>query len=169
MALHTDEPHPHVHVVVKAVSEQGIRLNIKKATLRAWRAQFAANLRELGVAANATERAVRGETRTHKRTAIYRAEQRNESSHIRRRRAEALKEVGARGRAADPGYAVMNRTRQYVTAGWGALAAKLREGGEGEFAHDIDKFIDRMPPVRTENALLVEPARSRAGAVDRCL
>ena len=25
MALHTDEPHPHVHVVVKAVSEQGIR------------------------------------------------------------------------------------------------------------------------------------------------
>jgi type IV secretory pathway VirD2 relaxase len=35
--LHTDEAHPHVHLVLKAVSEQGVRLNIKKATLRRWR------------------------------------------------------------------------------------------------------------------------------------
>jgi type IV secretory pathway VirD2 relaxase len=60
MVLHTDEPHPHVHVVVKAVSEQGERLYIRKPTLRDWRQRFAANLRELSVAANATERAVRG-------------------------------------------------------------------------------------------------------------
>ncbi|MBK6674862.1 MAG: relaxase/mobilization nuclease domain-containing protein [Proteobacteria bacterium] len=58
MALHTDEPHPHVHVVLKAVSEQGRRLNIKKATLQEWRAKFAANLREQGVAANATPQEV---------------------------------------------------------------------------------------------------------------
>lgn len=32
--LHTDENHPHVHLVLKAVSEQGVRLNIKKATLQ---------------------------------------------------------------------------------------------------------------------------------------
>jgi hypothetical protein len=32
LVLHTDEPHPHVHLVVKAVSEQGERLNIRKAT-----------------------------------------------------------------------------------------------------------------------------------------
>ncbi|MBK9252848.1 MAG: relaxase/mobilization nuclease domain-containing protein [Proteobacteria bacterium] len=59
MALHTDEPHPHVHVVLKAVSEQGRRLNIKKATLQEWRAKFAAHLREQGVAANATPRRFR--------------------------------------------------------------------------------------------------------------
>jgi hypothetical protein len=45
-----------VHLVVKAVSEQGVRLNIRKATLREWRRDFAAHLRELGVEANATER-----------------------------------------------------------------------------------------------------------------
>ena len=45
MVLHTDEPHPHVHMVLKAVSEQGVRLNIKKATLRRWRSEFARNLR----------------------------------------------------------------------------------------------------------------------------
>jgi len=54
MALHTDEPHPHVHVVVKAISEQGVRLNIRKATLRGWRSAFAAHLRLAGVDANAT-------------------------------------------------------------------------------------------------------------------
>lgn len=26
MVLHTDEPHPHVHMVVKAMSERGVRL-----------------------------------------------------------------------------------------------------------------------------------------------
>ncbi len=45
LALHTDEPHPHVHVVMKAISEEGERLNIRKATLREWRKAFARHLR----------------------------------------------------------------------------------------------------------------------------
>ena len=36
MVLHTDEPHAHVHVVVKATSEHDMRLHIRKATLRDW-------------------------------------------------------------------------------------------------------------------------------------
>src|SRR5579859_1941952 len=50
MALHTHQGNPHVHLVVKAVSEQGARLNIRKATLREWRKQFATHLRERGIA-----------------------------------------------------------------------------------------------------------------------
>src|SRR5437764_6023705 len=73
MVLHTDEPHPHVHVVVKAISEQGVRLNIRKTTLREWRQAFARHLRDGGIAANATERAVRGESRTRDIDSIYRA------------------------------------------------------------------------------------------------
>ena len=61
MALHTDEPHPHVHLVLKAVGEHGRRLNIKKATLQEWRAKFAAHLRKQGVAANATPRQFRNQ------------------------------------------------------------------------------------------------------------
>jgi hypothetical protein len=66
----------------------------------------------------------------------------------------------------------MNRTRQYVTAGWRALAARLRAGGEDELANDIGRFVERMPPVRTENAMLVEHirslgARSQAGPAER--
>ena len=62
MVLHTDEPHPHVHVVVKAMGYDGKRLNIRRETLREWRRGFARQLRGQGVAANATERAVRGVT-----------------------------------------------------------------------------------------------------------
>lgn len=32
MALHTDEPHPHVHVLIKATSDEGQRLYVRKAT-----------------------------------------------------------------------------------------------------------------------------------------
>ncbi len=75
--LHTDERHPHVHAVVKAVSEQGVRLNIRKATLREWRIEFTRHLREQGIEANATERAVRGQSRGSKLDGIYRAGKRD--------------------------------------------------------------------------------------------
>ena len=81
--LHTDEEHPHVHLVLKSVSEQGVRLNVKKATLRHWRSEFARNLRLLGVPANATERAVRGESKKAKKDGIYRASLRGDSTYLR--------------------------------------------------------------------------------------
>lgn len=62
MALHTDDTHPHVHVVLKATSEQAARLSIKKAHLKEWRVKFADHLRQQGVAANATPRQFRGQT-----------------------------------------------------------------------------------------------------------
>jgi len=76
MALHTDEPHPHVHVILKATSEQGKRLNVKKAQLREWRVKFAAHLRELGVAANATPRLYRGQEVRPKSTKAHWSERR---------------------------------------------------------------------------------------------
>ena len=73
LALHTDTPRPHVPVVIKAISEQGQRLHIRKAMLREWRSQFARHLRDLGVAANATPRYLRGETDLRKPDGIFRA------------------------------------------------------------------------------------------------
>ncbi len=44
LALHTDEPHPHVHVVISAMKKQALeRLNIRKPMLRMWRAAFCAS------------------------------------------------------------------------------------------------------------------------------
>ena len=43
-ALHTDEPHPHVHLTVKMLGFDGKRLNPRKADLRNWREDFALSL-----------------------------------------------------------------------------------------------------------------------------
>lgn len=59
LGLHIDEPHLHVHVIVKAVSEQEAWLNIRKATLRAGVRSSPVTWRAQGIDANATRRVVR--------------------------------------------------------------------------------------------------------------
>ena len=160
MALHTDDDHPHVHVVVKAVSEQGQRLNIKKATLRAWRQQFASNLRELGVAANATERAVRGETKTHRSDGAYRAAQRAGSTLVQDREQRILREWSAGTLTMGEGEAKLVKTRQDVVDGWRGVSARLKADGDFELGERVDSFLAQMPPAKTEKRAIIE--RSRA-------
>ena len=78
MVLHTDQAHPHVHLVVSAHNIEGGRLNIQKADLRRWREQFARHLRNHGLEANATPSQLRGRLSDHQKDGIYRAAQRGE-------------------------------------------------------------------------------------------
>jgi Relaxase/Mobilisation nuclease domain len=150
LTLHTDEPHPHVHLVLKAVSEQGVRLNIKKATLRHWRSEFARNLRLLGVDANATERAVRGETRKAKKDGIYRAGLRGDSTYVRAQ-AEAVAAELLRGNTrVEPGKRTLGEIRRQVENAWRSVASLLAKDGNHHLAGDVQRFVDRMPPPRTE-------------------
>ena len=59
-ALHTDTPHPHCHVTVRCEGFDGRWLHYNRADLQAWREGFAWQMRQLGVAAEATPRVVRG-------------------------------------------------------------------------------------------------------------
>jgi hypothetical protein len=162
LALHTDEPHPHVHMVLKAVSEQGVRLNIKKATLRHWRSEFARNLRLLGVEANATERAVRGETRKAKKDGIYRASERGDSTYVRAQ-AEAVAAELLKGNVrAEPGKRTLVETRRQVENGWRSVADKLTKDGRADLASDVRRFVDRMIPPRTERELIAGDLPQRA-------
>ena len=132
MVLHTDEPHPHVHVVVKATSEQGVRLHIRKATLREWRRQFARHLRALGIAANATDRSVRGESRSPKRDGIYRAEHRGESRHTQARAGAVAAELLRGNLRIEAGKAKLLETRREVERGWWAVSDILVAEGRPE-------------------------------------
>jgi Relaxase/Mobilisation nuclease domain len=154
LVLHTDEPHPHVHVIVKAMSEQGGRLNIRKATLRQWRQEFAANLRELGVAANATERAVRGQNKTSKPDGIYRVAQRDESSYVRDRLRRAATSTSSKE--------TLVRTREHVVDGWRAVSERLRADGYPNLANHVDRFLAQMPIVRTDAEMVSDEVRSSA-------
>jgi Relaxase/Mobilisation nuclease domain len=153
MVLHTDEPHPHVHVVVKAVSEAGVRLNIHKATLRHWRQEFARHLRAYGVEANATERSVRGQSRAPKLDAILRAAQRGESSHMAARVREVARELKS-GSLDGPGAARLQQTRREIVSGWNAIRERLLVEGQNQLADAVGRFVNRMPPPRTDKAWL---------------
>jgi hypothetical protein len=155
MVLHTDEPHPHVHVVVKALSEDGVRLNIRKATLRGWRQEFARHLRAHGVAANATERVVRGEPRTRKTDGIYRAALRGASTHMRERMEKAATYLAERRLPVEAGKLTLIRTRRHVEQGWRAVARLLDSQGEHRLAESVDRFLAAMRPPRTESEVMI--------------
>lgn len=171
LVLHTDEPHPHVHMVVKAVSEQGVRLNIKKATIREWRSEFARHLRELGVPANATERAVRGEIRTHMRDGIYRAIRRGESTHMRGRVERVATELAKGSLCIETGNTTLLNTRQEALRGWKAIGSRLRQGGKPHLAENVNRFVNQMPRPLTEKEqlalILRDHQRQRTTAAER--
>jgi len=159
LVLHTDEPHPHVHMVVKAVSEQGVRLHIRKATLREWRREFARHLRALGAPANATERAVRGESRPPKLDGIYRAEQRGESYRTRERADGVARELLKGNLRVEAGKAKLLGTRKDVERGWWAASDILFTEGRTELAAQVKQFAAEMPAPLTERELIADALR----------
>jgi hypothetical protein len=169
MVLHTDQKHPHVHLVVKAEHEfePGKRLHIDKAMLRRWREQFAACLREQGVAANAPGY-VRGRARTGKKDPIHqrlkalreheslspetreRRRAPKESTFMRAKVEAVARELQRGGLASEPGKARLMATRAAVTLGWLATAQALRAQGEVDLAREVERFVAGLPAVRTE-------------------
>jgi hypothetical protein len=162
MVLHTDEPHPHVHVLVKAVSEDGERLHIRKATLRAWRQEFARHLRMHGVEANATERVIRGRANKSKKDGIYRAALRGASTHMEHRFEDAMTCVAERRIPFETGKAKLVETRRSVERGWRAVAQALERQGEPQLSERVSRFIETMHLPRTERELVIEQMLERA-------
>jgi hypothetical protein len=137
----------------KAVSEDGERLNIRKATLREWRSRFAEQLRHHGVSANATERAARGQSRTHLKTGIYRSAARGESRYLRDNWRRIQREMHAGGLQPKPGKSKIVETRRAVVAGYHSAAEALQK---------IWGFVERMSPPRTTDEHLVAAVARRS-------
>ena len=163
--LHTDEDHPHVHLVLKAVSEQGVRLNIRKATLRVWRSEFARNLRLLGVPANATERAVRGQGHKAKKDGIYRADLRGDSTYVRAQAEAVASELLKGDIHIDRGKRTLVETRKQVVRGWAQVATALKKDGELRLADQVRSFAAGLSPPRTDREWVARELISRARAV----
>lgn len=169
MVLHTDEPHPHVHVVVKAVSEEDVRLQIRKATLHAWRQEFARHLRQHGVEANASERVIRGTANKSKKDGIYRAALRGASTHTEHRIEDAIRCVAERRIPMEVGKAKLVETRRSVERGWRAVAQSLECQGEQQLSERVNRFVEAMRPPRTERELVIEQLLERAKARERAV
>jgi hypothetical protein len=144
---------------LKAVGEDGVRLNIRKATLREWRRDFAAALRMQDVAANATERAVRGVSRTSSTDGIYRAMRRGDSRHLEDRATAVARDLAAGHVHAEAGKESLVRTRKAVETGWLRASELLDRQGDAWLASEVRQFVNRMPPPRTDREWLAAELR----------
>ena len=152
MVLHTHQQHPHVHLVVKAENELGRRLHIDKQLLRDWREDFARLMREQGIAANATPRAIRGKNKKSRREGIFKAQfyGKSKSAVMRERVLGVAAELSRSGTMEDPARARLLETRKSLVSTWMRAAEVLDEQGEVTLAGDVRYFAMHLPPVLTD-------------------
>jgi hypothetical protein len=154
MVLHTDQAHPHVHLVVKAEDEYGRRLHVDKPMLREWREDFARTMREQGIAANATSRVIRGRNKGKPRDGTFRAQRRGKSRVTRAKVTMIATELAKNGTFSEPARAKLIETRKAVVANWMRLADTLDRQGEVVLAGDVRYFAKRLPPALTDTERL---------------
>jgi hypothetical protein len=154
MALHTHQPHPHVHLVVKAEAIDGRRLRIDKAMLREWRQDFAQMMRDQGIAANATSRSARGQTKRATKNVFYRPRRRGDSYALQEEIYAVKEELSATGTVSDPARPRLLKTRNAIVAAWDAVASKLESEGDLILAGDVRYFARHLPPVLTDRERL---------------
>jgi relaxase-like protein len=154
MVLHTDQKHPHVHLVVKAENELGRRLHIDKQRLREWREDFARLMREQGIAANATSRAIRGENKKYPREKLFKAQQYGTSTALKDRVIGIAQELSRSRKLVEPARDRLLKTRSALVSAWMKAADVLDAQGEIILAGDVRYFASHLPPVLTDRQRL---------------
>jgi len=161
-AAHNDEKHPHVHLCVKAVGRDMVRLNPRKADLQAWRESFAEKLREHGIEANATPRAVRGKVRRAEKQTVLHIEKRGAPSWTKAARAKAVAaDIATRSPGITGHDAKIEQQRKHVMERYGHIAKALAGSTEQEdrqLAVAITQHVAAMPAAKTGHRLAVENA-----------
>ena len=167
-AAHDDEKHPHVHLAVKAVGHDGIRLNPRKGDLQFWREQFAEKLRDQGIEANATPRRARGIVQKAEKQAVrhidaeFEQGKRKEPARVtkaQKRDAEAEATTGKK--RTNPAQDKISVARKDTQKAYGQIARALvtGEAEEKQIALDIVRLVQTMPPVVTKHEALVQSLR----------
>ena len=167
-AAHDDEKHPHVHLTVKAIGNDGIRLNPRKGDLQFWREQFAQKLRDQGIEANATPRRERGVVQKAERQAVHHIDtgfqqgKRREPARVTRaKKQDAEVEVNTGKKRDNPAQENISAARKETQKAYGQLARALAKGeaDDKQLALDIVRLVQTMPPVVTKHETLVQRLR----------
>lgn len=159
-AEHDDELHPHVHLCVKAVSLEGVRLNPRKADQRRWRERFAEKLREHGVEANATARMVRSNPRKVERQEVLHIEKTGRESTVRAKEQQTTKKIAPEAKELHkPVYKKLTESRKQVIDAYKHMAIALAKSAHAEdrtLALNIVDFIKDMQPLKTVHEQALE-------------
>jgi hypothetical protein len=168
LALHTDTPHPHVHLTVRALADDGRRLGVKKADLEAWRQAFARALRERRVEAEATPRRARGVTRKPERGAIRRLRLRQAAGRagpgtVARAKLREAAEVAFGGTVEPTPWERRLAERQARIRKLYLAQAKLlqasAEGADRALGREVEAFVRSLPLPDTERLALARALR----------
>lgn len=119
-----------MHLAVKAGGIDGRRLHIDKEMLRDWRQDLAQMMRDQRIAANATSRFVRGQTKKVARRATYRVRRRASCYWLRDQVTSIASELSKTGTIRDPARRQLLATRKAVLDRWDVVASALDAQGE---------------------------------------
>ena len=162
MALHTDTPRPHVHLTVQAEGLDRQRFNPRPVQLHRFRERFARELRERGVAAEATPRRARGRGVAGSSMALVKLRSRLASGTSRvmtdaDRHTNQQAIAVARGQATLPEFVAAGSKRwQVIRAAYDHAAAALNATGAEEdrtLASDVREFLDKHQRVSATPAV----------------
>jgi type IV secretion system T-DNA border endonuclease VirD2 len=161
MARHDDTDHPHVHVTVRAVGSNGLRLRPGPNDLQQWRERFARELRRLGVEAEATPRQARGKVQKAARLPVHKAEQRGIEPRVyMAEKKEAQQHAGSAALPQPRAWSRDIQARQdSIRRSYLAHAEALGQGdaADRQLARDIRRFVADMPvPLTRRQAMAVE-------------
>ncbi len=174
MALHTDTPHPHVHLTVRTVGLDGVKLNLRKADLQHLRDTFAEKLRQRGIGAESTPRHARGKTRRGESTSVYKIRQRGGKPFIDAKKRNEVRRDLERNNGVLPTHAwdaaiADHRNRVMRTyAGAARILAQSDDPADRDLAQETGRFTARLTEVATQRAeiarsLEAAPSPSRTG------
>ncbi|WP_223262981.1 relaxase/mobilization nuclease domain-containing protein [Sphingobium sp. SCG-1] len=181
VALHTDTAHPHVHLTVATQGADGTRFNPRKADLHHWRESFAHELRQRGIAAEATPRRARGHVQKRVRSPAHHLEARTagqgrdlDLNRLIEERAQAFARSQNPERRGEDVLA-LGRQKQIRGAYADAAAALAATGKEEDraLAEDIAGFVADMPPAvsrrleRAREIMMADRAGGSAGSRSR--
>lgn len=170
-ASHEDEKHSHGHLCVKAVGNDGVRLNPRKGDLQHWREQFAEKLREQGIEANATPRKARGIVQRPEKQAVkhidrdYAEGKRDKPARVTTARKQDAEQEARNGvKRSNPARAKIVANRKDAHKAYGQIARALASGDaeDKRLAFDVVELVKSMPPVATKHDVLVQQANEIA-------
>jgi type IV secretory pathway VirD2 relaxase len=177
-ALHTDAKQPHVHLAVRALGDQGERLNPKKADLESWRQVFAQALRDRGVEAEATPRRARGVTRKAERTPLRKIRERHEAGRgepakVRRLAYRDAAKAAFRGETAPLPWERRLLARQAKVRGLylaqASLLLRSPNPADQALGAKVEAFVRSMPQPDSQRLELARELRTANAALDRDL
>ena len=174
MARHDDKDHPHVHITVRAVGEDGKRLTAGPAELQVWRERFARELRRHGIEAEATPRQARGVVQKADRLPINKIERSGKVARVRAYTAQPAASDTTPPRPVRKWENAIEQRQENIRQAYLGHSAALQassDPADRQLAKDIERFANGLPIAMARRQALatelreITDARHERGAV----